>query len=471
MRLLASVNPTPEQLSILTDSRPGFRLIRGAAGSGKTTTALLRLRQLCRSRLSRRARLDSSAPVRVLVLTFNRTLEGYIAELVRSQISHQPGLVAEVSTFSRWARQLAPDLEVLDRDQTRAMLRPNLSALVSDSRTLDFMVDEIEYVLSKFPTEKLENYISTERTGRGQSPRVTHATRQLILDEVISPYRQAKVQKGVGDWNDLALAATFTPGPDQTYDVVIVDEAQDFSANQVRAILSHLAADHSTTFILDAAQRVYARHFTWAEVGIGLRPNEIFHLRANHRNTVQIAAFAAPLVIGLPVEDDGTIPDFAACQEVGPIPKLISGRYSDQFKFMLDSLLGHVDLTSESVAILQPRAGRWFDFVRSELHNRRIPFCELTRKSAWPSGPENIAICTIHSAKGLEFDHVLIPGLNQQVTPHGDGSDDATLDRLRRLLAMGIGRARRSVMIGYKFGEQSTLISLLDPATYELIKL
>lgn len=78
---------------------------------------------------------------------------------------------------------------------------------------------------------------------------------------------------------------------------------------------------------------------------------------------------------------------------------------------------------------------------------------------------------TIHSAKGLEFDHVLMPGMNQQVTPHGVGDGDATLDRLRRLLAMGIGRARNSVIVGCKPGEESTLIRLLDPATYDRISL
>jgi superfamily I DNA/RNA helicase len=80
-----------------------------------------------------------------------------------------------------------------------------------------------------------------------------------------------------------------------------------------------------------------------------------------------------------------------------------------------------------------------------------------------------MGLSTIHSAKGLEFDHVLLPGLNQQVTPHGEGEGDATLDRLRRLLAMGVGRARTSVMVGYKPGEESTLVGLLDPATYDAV--
>jgi len=44
MRVLANVRPTPEQLAIVSRNRPGIEVIRGAAGSGKTTTALLRLR-------------------------------------------------------------------------------------------------------------------------------------------------------------------------------------------------------------------------------------------------------------------------------------------------------------------------------------------------------------------------------------------------------------------------------------------
>ena len=90
---------------------------------------------------------------------------------------------------------------------------------------------------------------------------------------------------------------------------------------------------------------------------------------------------------------------------------------------------------------------------------------------AWPTGPEQIALSTIHSAKGLEFDHVLMPGLNQEVTPHGAEDGDGTLESLQRLVAMGIGRARKTVTLGYKPQAPSSLIALLDPATYDLVKL
>ena len=288
--------------------------------------------------------------------------------------------------------------------------------------------------------------------------------------EVLPAYAAVKSRRGVIDWNDLAVLAADAE-PDLLYDVVIVDEAQDFSANQVRAVLRHLQRpSHNTTFVLDAIQRIYPQYFKWSEVGISARPEVIHTLRENYRNTGAIADFAHPLVAGLPLDDDGTLPDFTACGRTGTKPVVVSGRYSAQLGFMLDRLAHTADLSKESAALLHPRGGGWFREARMQLRTRQIPFSELSRKNEWPSGPEAVALCTIHSAMGLEFDHVLLPGLSQELTPHGPEAGDADLDRLRRMLAMAIGRARKSVMLGYKPGKESSLIGLLDRSTYDRIE-
>ena len=81
MRVLRSVAPTPEQLKIISKTTAGIEVIRGAAGSGKATTAILRLRGLSGIFLNRRRGTNSTDPVRILILTFNRTLRGYIKRL------------------------------------------------------------------------------------------------------------------------------------------------------------------------------------------------------------------------------------------------------------------------------------------------------------------------------------------------------------------------------------------------------
>jgi superfamily I DNA/RNA helicase len=466
MRILRAVTPTPEQLQILADSKPGFSLIRGAAGSGKTTTALLRLRQLCQSWLSRRERLQLDDPVRVLVLTYNRTLEGYIAELARQQITGHVGLQLQVLTFGKWAVDLLGNVNILDREGMTRLLRPLVRPLPGDS---EFLIEEVEYFLGRFEPTNLDAYVTARREGRGTTPRVDRDLRRRLLSEVVTPYTAEKQRRGALDWNDIAVAAGRVTGF-APWDVVVVDEAQDFSANQIRAVLSHLADPFSMTFVMDAVQRIYPRYFTWKEAGIG-GFSKISTLKRNYRNTREIAAFARPLVEGLPLEDDGALPDFDACTDTGPLPIVVAGKYSDQIDFMLSRLLRTVDFGSESVAFLQPRGGHWFDYLRDRLRAAGIGYAELTRASVWPTGPEAVALCTMHSAKGLEFDHVVMPGLNQQVTPHGDDDGDVQLDGLRRLVAMGVGRARRSVMLGYKRDDPSTIVSLFKPDTYELVEL
>lgn len=467
MRLLQSVVPTAEQLTIMGASKPGPSLIKGAAGSGKTTTALLRLKQLCGQRLARRNRLELDDPVRVLVLTYNRTLAGYVRQLAAHQVAGNDGLELQVQTFGKWARSLVeidPD-DVVDRDRMETMLKPLIRALPADN---GFLVDEVEYLLGRFPSGHLDTYLAKKREGRGLSPRFERPMKERLLAEVVAPYEAYKAKWGLMDWNDIALAAG-NRADVVPFDVVIIDESQDFAANQVRTILQHTTELSSVTFVMDAAQRIYPRFFTWREVGITNFTGGNHTLKQNYRNTREIAAFARPLVEGLQLDGDGQIPDFNSCTRRGPLPEVVAGKYSSQVEYILQRLIQTVDFERESVGFLQPKGGGWFKELRWRLQGAGLPFVELTRASTWPQGPEAIALCTLHSAKGLEFDHVVLPGLNQQVTPHGAEEGDVQLDALRRLIAMGVGRARTSVYVGFKPDDPSTVLSLFKPDTYKLV--
>ena len=466
MRTLKDVNPTADQLTILLDAGPGFRLIRGAAGSGKTTSALFRLRQLCKSRIARQGRQGSTEPVRVLVLTFNRTLKGYIDQLVTEYVDVPNGLELTIETFGRWALGLIGSRQVLEGDG-RSRVRGLLTDIGVTIENLDYFAGEIEYLQGRFAKDQLNQYLDAIRTGRGRAPAVPRDLRTKLLAEVLQPYDTWKSERNRLDWNDVALQVAKMPC--QGYDIVIVDESQDLSANQIRAILAHLSQGHVTTFVADAVQRIYPQGFHWNEIGIDMRPEMIFKLERNYRNSAEIARLAHSLVQGLPPDPDGVLPDEGACQKNGQRPEVVVGQYRMQIDYMLNCIQPHL-LTEETVAILHPKGGGWFNFTRAILHERGIQFCELTRNSEWPTGPELLALSTIHSSKGLEFDHVLMPGLNSEVTPHGHGQEDGTLDLLRRLVAMGVGRAIKSVKLGYKQGAQSTIFDSIDPELYDIVE-
>lgn len=73
----------------------------------------------------------------------------------------------------------------------------------------------------------------------------------------------------------------------------------------------------------------------------------------------------------------------------------------------------------------------------------------------------HLLLMTLHAAKGLEFDIVVLPGLEEGIFPNGRASIDITsLEEERRLLYVGITRARERLVIfhaakRYTFGQVS----------------
>lgn len=466
MKTLPVIRATGEQLPLMGQNRLGVEVICGSAGSGKTSTALLRLRSLVHMYLARHERMSNTEPVKVLVLTFNRTLAGYVSALAKDQIMADANVDLEVSTFAKWSR------ERLGRPAISQSADDDLKAFAQRFAGLDtgYVAREAEYAMGRFLPEDLEEYIVAERTGRGLQPRVERALRRRLLDEVVRPYQAHLSGSNVLDWN--LLAVSMAADIDSIgYEIVVVDETQDFSANQLRAIKHHLAQDHTVTFVIDTVQRIYARGFTWLEAGFEVRPERFYRLTTNHRNTSQIASFAAGILAGINVDGDGALPNLLTTESDGQLPQVIRGRYSQQLSAALRFIRDHVDLTRESVAFLKPKGGRWFDQIRRSLGEAGIGFAEITRESEWPEGPENVALCTFHSAKGLEFDYVFILGLSAETTPHGEEDQDDQLWVLRRLLAVAIARARKHVIIGYKPGEQSELVKFFAANTFSQVDL
>lgn len=458
MKVLGRVQPTAEQLTIIEDVRPGATVILGAAGSGKTTTALLRL--AVTQKFWQRRLVDGyiEPPIRTLVLTYNRTLRGYIEALAREQISPTSTDI-EITTFDKWARDRLGKPRIVP-DHSKIM-----GLAMSLGLSTAFAANEVDYLLGKFLPEDLKGYLTVKREGRGTSPRMEQSMRRRLLKEVVGPYAEWKREKGLMDFNDLAMELANSP-TDPAYHIVVADECQDFSANQIRALMEHTVEDATVTFVLDSAQQIYPRHFSWKEVD--LSPTKIYRLGSNFRNTREIAAFAAPLLAHVPLSEQGSIPNLTSCKRSGPRPVVVQGRFEEQMNYVITAIesLGGVN---DSVAVLHAKGGKWFRYVRERLTEAGIGYCDIAGTSEWPSGPEMVALSTMHSAKGLEFDHVFIVGLNEEVTPHGADEGDDQLENHLRLLAMAITRARESVMISCKPTEASKLIDHLDPSTYDRI--
>ena len=62
---------------------------------------------------------------------------------------------------------------------------------------------------------------------------------------------------------------------------------------------------------------------------------------------------------------------------------------------------------------------------------------------------EAVQVLTLHRAKGLEFDHVLLAGLEEGVWPNWQAEQHGALDEERRLFYVGLTRARHSLRLSW----------------------
>jgi len=87
---------------------------------------------------------------------------------------------------------------------------------------------------------------------------------------------------------------------------------------------------------------------------------------------------------------------------------------------------------------------------------------ELIERSRSQHEPEaaGITLATIHAAKGLEWEHVFIVGMNEGYMPISYAKTDAEIAEENRLLYVGVTRAKQNLMLSWN-GQASRFISLL----------
>ena len=449
------LNPEQDKLVRLDPRR--HRLIRGVAGSSKTTIALYRAKYLSENYL------DMFTANKILVLTYNSTLVAFMREQAR-----ELGLEGvEISTFHRWAgnylkRREIPINKVLRSgdEERKTILRKacnevrrrfqNHSIL---SRNPFFFAKEIQWMKGSRILD-LETYLSAERQGSGG--RLNAEDRKIVF-AVFEQYKHEMQWKGWSDYEDFALLALDSLEDDDSFEPythIVVDETQDLSKAELTVITKLVNPQtNSITLLVDVAQKIYDTSFTWKGVGINIQGRS-HTLNKNFRTTVEIAEAAYTLLEKdtdfVQNSEDYVKPEQINKDQHGCYP--IYQRFSsleEGTDYVVEEIKRLKEQTTCKLAemvILHPRRDS-LSIVQEMLNNHQIPNYVVTARG-WNHETEEVKLCTMHSIKGLEARVVFILGVDEgnlpfvapNVIPSSDIAEKVTQER--KLLYVGMTRAK-----------------------------
>ncbi|MDR0963823.1 MAG: ATP-dependent helicase [Clostridium sp.] len=117
----------------------------------------------------------------------------------------------------------------------------------------------------------------------------------------------------------------------------------------------------------------------------------------------------------------------------------------------ISNISKNIDDHTNNASVLHETWMQWMDilaFFKAE--SARYKSCDewfaaQTSMKETSKSQEGVSIMTVHASKGLEFDHVFLPDVNEGVYPHGYLPDATGTQEECRLLYVGMTRAKESL--------------------------
>lgn len=459
--------PIKKQREVLYMPATGHSAVLGTAGSGKTTLALYRAAYLSEPSMPHTGK--------TLLLTFNKALVTYLKYLKPSELRNVR--IENYHTFARGYLNVRGKMRYncicSDPDERKGYISRAVKAVEAEydpskffKRPIEFFMDEIQWIFSHGITSS-DEYVEVDRVGRIG----TNLSRKLrpVMYEILEKYIELRNQAGnMYDWDDLALHVRKEFEDDTStrmYKHIIIDEGQDFSPEMIRSLAAAIPEDGSLSFFGDVAQQIYGQRMSWRSSGLNI-PQQWF-FKENYRNTKQIAQLGLA-ISRMPFFND--IPDLVeptSPRADGALPTLAKCSNEAQQVELALKAARNVS-TTQSVAILVKNREQEKVFSTALGTNATRLHRDL---AVWNDGP-GIYHGTYHSAKGLEFDMVILPFLDSENLPDKDhvashGEEDAqTHDG--RLLYVTVTRAKTNLILLYS-NELTTLLPV-DGSLYQEVR-
>lgn len=491
-----------EQRRIIENKPNGHVLVKGVAGSGKTTVAVHKIPFLLKD-------YTYEKDDKILVITYNKSLINYIKyiydEIERNKENEQLTLGIYESGdkdklyietidnmmfkyFTSYIKEEKPEkLRVATEKQINKAMVEAINVVkkeyekvnVLDRKNLTFIIEEIRWMKSCNYTD-IEEYQIIDRVGRISNNNVesTHKLRKnskirKAIFEVMIQYNDNLRKQKLVDFQDVALIALKQAKKEigEKYTHIIVDETQDLTRVQLEFIkILYMNRSYSSMlFVSDTAQSIYpeawlvkGRSFT--SIGLDMTGKST-SLSKSYRTTMQIGYAAYSLIEDDKniLEDDNFVkPSLIDKQGVYPVYKGFKNKISEA-EYIAETIekeLKH-KYNYKDIAIISKFKNQLKD-IKIFLEKNNIPYRELENDEEVDFNEDCIKLLTMHCVKGIQFKAVIIAGLNDKIIPSRDFANefedsDCVESIDRRLLYVGMTRATEELFLS-SYGNPSKFI-------------
>lgn len=439
----------PTQNKLASGDRSGPVRVLGGAGTGKTVLAMHRAKWLAENR--------TPAGKRVLFTTFTRNLAGDIEHNLKTLCGAGTLAKLEVRNLDAWVHgfmrmQKLEHRIVYDRKQDGAQQAWQAAMAVRDTKLdlpNDFYEQELEQVVLAQGITTLDAYRTARRTGRGVV--LSRAKRDAVWP-VFEEYRGQLASRKLKEVDDAYREVTdllATAAPVSDYSAIVVDETQDFGPQALKLLRALIAAGPNDLFFVgDGHQRIYSRNrAAMSKCGIDIRGRSK-KLYLNYRTTDEIRRHAVALLEGCEVDDlDDGHDETKRYKSLshGPEPQFstvdgLEGAAQVALKFIRAWQASRQDGASPSICVIAS-SEKNREAMSSQLQRAGLSTVTISAQSNHGDRRDAIHVATMHRAKGLEFDVVVV------VAPNSYLGDPEETQNQRKLLYVALTRAKHGALM------------------------
>ena len=393
----------------------------GGAGTGKTVMAIHRAKYLA-------DHIYLNSTDRILMTTFTVNLAAEIEDSLCKIC--QPSVLSKIDVINAdklvvtLFKKTFPAFQIAYGDEINAIWQQSIEKNhYTEKFSIDFLKDEWNRVAVPQKVKSLHDYLCADRTGRGI--RLSRPEKATVWS-IFATYLHLSDEKHIVDINlaTSMLIESLNQGQIRPqYASIVIDEAQDFNKQTLVFLRSLCGPEHSNDLFIvgDAHQRIYRNLTRLFQCGIETRGRSHI-LRINYRTTEQIRRWAFNLFRGLSIDDL----DDQEENGKGYI-SLTSGPEPEEvlFESQNEELNRIVQIVQEYASEKQSqqricitvRTAQLLNRYKQALESKGLRLYEIKPNNLDQQAIPGVRIATMHRVKGLEFDHMILGAINEDVVP------------------------------------------------------